>query len=168
MANCDISLQKLASCIRKTQNRSSLSTDLWAASRHSADYRNFSMLLWQWWLPVTFLTDRVVFHSKIFSRNVCIAEIVLLVRISSWNFVRVPKVILWAHVQSFSLKFSKEMWFQASSDVLILRYFWSPYYTVYPIVLQVCFTGTGAIIDCPSAIGVNLKDMWTGAPVPVK
>ena len=44
--------------------------------------------------------------SKIFSWNLCIAEIVVLMRISSWNFVRVPKAWLWAHVQSFSLKFS--------------------------------------------------------------
>ena len=29
--------------------------------------------------------------SKIFSRNLCIAEIALLMRISSWNFIRVPK-----------------------------------------------------------------------------
>ena len=45
--------------------------------------------------------------SKIFSRNLCIAEIVLLMRISSWNFVCVPKAkaMLWAHIQSFSLKF---------------------------------------------------------------
>ena len=39
--------------------------------------------------------------SKIFSRNLCIAEIVLLMRILSWNFVRVPKAMLW-HVYKFS------------------------------------------------------------------
>ena len=44
--------------------------------------------------------------SKIFSRNLCVAEIALPTSISSWNFVRVPKAMLWAHVQSFSLKFS--------------------------------------------------------------
>ena len=43
--------------------------------------------------------------QKILS-NLCIAEIVLLMGISSWNFVRVPNVMLWAHVQSFSLKLS--------------------------------------------------------------
>ena len=34
----------------------------------------------------------LTFHelSKIFSRNLCIAEIVLVMKISSWNFVRVP------------------------------------------------------------------------------
>ena len=37
--------------------------------------------------------------SKIFSQNLCIAEIILLMRISSWNFVRVPK----AMQPSFSL-----------------------------------------------------------------
>ena len=49
--------------------------------------------------------------SKIFSRNVCVAEITLLMSISSWNFVRVHKAMLWAHVQSFTLKFSPSMWF---------------------------------------------------------
>ena len=44
--------------------------------------------------------------SKVFSRNLCIAEIVLVMRISSWNFVCVPKAMLWAHEQSFNLKFS--------------------------------------------------------------
>ena len=44
--------------------------------------------------------------SLIFSWNLCTAEIVILMRISSWNFVRVPKTMLWTHVQSFSLKFS--------------------------------------------------------------
>ena len=34
-------------------------------------------------------------HSKIFSRSFCIAEIVLHMRISSWNFVHVPKTMLW-------------------------------------------------------------------------
>ena len=51
--------------------------------------------------------------SKIFSWNLCIAEIILLVWISSWNFVRVPKAMLWAHIQSFNLKFSPELWFPA-------------------------------------------------------
>ena len=55
-------------------------------------------------LGVVSLTFREL--SKIFSRNLCIAEIVLLMRISSRNFVRVPKAMLWAHIQSFSLKFS--------------------------------------------------------------
>ena len=48
--------------------------------------------------------------SKI-SRNLCIAEIALLMRISSWNFVCVPKAMLWTHVQSSSLKFSSLMVF---------------------------------------------------------
>ena len=50
----------------------------------------------------------LMFHelSNIFSRNFCIAEIVFLMIILSWNFVRVPKAMLWPHVQSFSLKFS--------------------------------------------------------------
>ena len=52
--------------------------------------------------------------SKVFSRNLCIAEIVLVMRISSWNFVRVPKAMLWAHIQSFDLKFSPYIRFLAS------------------------------------------------------
>ena len=44
--------------------------------------------------------------SKKFFQTMCIAEIVLLMRISSLNLVHVPKTMLWAHVQSFSLKFS--------------------------------------------------------------
>ena len=44
--------------------------------------------------------------SKIFSGNLCVAEIALSMRISSWNFVHVTKAWLWAHTQSFSLKFS--------------------------------------------------------------
>ena len=60
--------------------------------------------------------------SKIFSRNLCITEIVLLMRISSWNFVREPKAMLWAHVQSFSLKFSTWMWFPALC--IFARLFW--------------------------------------------
>ena len=50
----------------------------------------------------------LTFHelSKIFSRISCTAEIVLLMRISSWHFVRVPTEMLWTHVQSFSLKLS--------------------------------------------------------------
>ena len=34
-----------------------------------------------------------------------------MVRISSWNFVRVPKAWLWTHIQSVSLKFSWKLWF---------------------------------------------------------
>ena len=49
--------------------------------------------------------------SKIFSRNRCIVEIVLLLRISSWNFEIVPKALLWAHVQICSLKFASEVWY---------------------------------------------------------
>ena len=42
--------------------------------------------------------------SKKFSRNFCIAEIVLLLRISSWNFVRVPKAILLGTCMMFQLE----------------------------------------------------------------
>ena len=43
-------------------------------------------------------------------------------RISSWNYVRVPKAWLWAHVQSFSLKFSPWTWFLALC--IFARLFW--------------------------------------------
>ena len=49
--------------------------------------------------------------SKIIMRKYTIPEITLIVRISSWNFVHVPKAWLWAHIQSFSLKFSSEVSF---------------------------------------------------------
>ena len=52
--------------------------------------------------------------SKILSRNLCFAEIVLLMWISSWNFVRVPETMLCAHMQSFGLKLPPEIWFLAS------------------------------------------------------
>ena len=60
--------------------------------------------------------------SKIFSWNLCTAEIVVLVRISSWNFVRVPKAMLWAHIQSLSSKFSPQMWFPVLC--IFARLFW--------------------------------------------
>ena len=60
--------------------------------------------------------------SKVFSWNLCIAEIVVLMRISSWNFVSVPKAWLWAHVQSFSLKFYPSMWFPVLC--IFARLFW--------------------------------------------
>ena len=50
----------------------------------------------------------LTFHklSKIISREYTMPEITFTVRISSWNFVRVPKAWFWAHIQSFSLDFS--------------------------------------------------------------
>ena len=49
--------------------------------------------------------------SKVFSRNVCFAQIVVLRRISSWNVVRVPKARLWEYVPSSNLKFPWWIWF---------------------------------------------------------
>ena len=63
-------------------------------------------------LGVVSLTFREL--SKIISRKYTTQEITFMIRISNWNFVRVPKAWLWAHVQSFILKF----WSQA----LILQY----------------------------------------------
>ena len=59
---------------------------------------------WGFFPGVVSLTFRKLF--KIFSRDLYIAEIIVLMRISCWNFVCVPKAMLSAHVQSFSLKFS--------------------------------------------------------------
>ena len=50
------------------------------------------------------LTFRKLF--KIISRKYAMPKITFILRISSWNFVHVPKTWLWAHVQSFSLKSS--------------------------------------------------------------
>ena len=43
---------------------------------------------------------------KTISQKYTMSEITFIVRISSWNFICVPKALLWAHVQSFSVKFS--------------------------------------------------------------
>ena len=54
--------------------------------------------------------------SKIISRKYTMPEIKFMLRISSWNFLRVPKA--WAHVQSFSLKYD-------FNDIQIsTEYFW--------------------------------------------
>ena len=52
--------------------------------------------------------------SKLISRKYTTPEILFMIRILSWNFVHVHKAWVWAHVQSFSLKF----WSQA----LFLQY----------------------------------------------
>ena len=54
-------------------------------------------------LGVVSLTFRKL--SKIISRKYTVPEITFMVRISSRNFVSMPKAWLWAHVQSFGLKF---------------------------------------------------------------
>ena len=60
--------------------------------------------------------------SKIFCWNLCIANIVFLVMILIWNLVRVPKIILCAHVQSFSVRFSQGTWFLVL--FIFARLFW--------------------------------------------
>ena len=60
--------------------------------------------------------------SKTSSGNLCIAEIVLLMRISSWNIVLVSKAMFWAHMQSSSLKISPSMWLMAL--YIFARLFW--------------------------------------------
>ena len=59
-----------------------------------------------------------VFHqcfqsSPKYSLEICVLQKSYFMRSSSWYFARVPKAILWEHVQSFSLKFSPYMWFLA-------------------------------------------------------
>ena len=49
--------------------------------------------------------------SKIILRKYTMPEITFALRISSWNFVRVPKAWLWVQVQSFSLQFSQKVRF---------------------------------------------------------
>ena len=75
--------------------------------------------MWVFWVNFVSLKSggvSLTFHelSKIFSRNLYIAEIVLLMRISSWNFVL---------VQRFRLKLSLSMWFPALCIFAIL--FWT-------------------------------------------
>ena len=60
--------------------------------------------------------------SNIFSRNLGIMKIGFLMRISSWNFVYLPREWLWTHMQSSSLKFSPQMWFLAL--YIFARLFW--------------------------------------------
>ena len=59
-----------------------------------------------WWKRQSVVS--LTFHkfSKIISWKYTKPEFTYMVRISSWNFIRVPKAWLWAHVQIFSLKFS--------------------------------------------------------------
>ena len=60
--------------------------------------------------------------SQIISWKYTMPEIIFMVRISSWNFVRTPKAWLWAHVQSFSMKFSSEVRFMQYTN--FERIFW--------------------------------------------
>ena len=60
-------------------------------------------------LGVVSLTFRELF--KIISRKYTMPKITFMLRISTPDFERVPKAWLWAHVQSFSLKFSSEVRF---------------------------------------------------------
>ena len=59
---------------------------------------------------------------KTFSRKYTTPEIKFMVRISIWKFVRVPKARLWAHVQSFSLKYSSQVLFVQYTN--FERIFW--------------------------------------------
>ena len=55
--------------------------------------------------------------SKIISRKYTMPEITFMMRISSWNLVHVAKA--WAHMQSFSLKFTQEVWFLQYTNILL-------------------------------------------------
>ena len=72
--------------------------------------------IWMWLMDVINIKERFVSVigtgcftnvswplQNMLSKFVCCRNHIFM-RISSWNFVRVPKVPLWAHVQSFSLK----------------------------------------------------------------
>ena len=71
----------------------------------------------QWAVSLTFRK-----LPKIFSRKYTTPEITFMVRISIWKCVRVPKARLWAHVQSFSLKFSSQVLFVEYTN--FERIFW--------------------------------------------
>ena len=71
-------------------------------------------------LGVVSLTFRGL--SQTFSRNLCIAKLVLCMIISSWHFVHVPKAMVWAHVQSVRLKLTPQIWFPALC--IFVRSFW--------------------------------------------
>ena len=66
--------------------------------------------------------------SKIILQKYATPEITFMVRISSWNFVRVPKAWLWAHIQSFSLKFSQKVRFLQYTN--FKRIFWRDHATL--------------------------------------
>ena len=75
-------------------------------SFYSAVGVNFALIWTLNWrqvgLGVISLTFREL--SKIFSWNLCIADIIVLLRISSWNFVRVPKAMLLGTRTKFQLE----------------------------------------------------------------
>ena len=85
--------------------------------------------IWDQCYPITFLLMLVknsplggvslTFHklSKIIAWKYTVPEITFMVRISNSNFVCVPKAWLWAHIQSFSLKFSSEVRFLQFTNV---------------------------------------------------
>ena len=66
----------------------------------------------------------LMFHklSKIFSWNLCIAEIILLINISSWNFVCVPKDMLWQmyNISAWNSHHKCDFWY----FVFLWNYFW--------------------------------------------
>ena len=60
-------------------------------------------------------------HSKMISRKYIMPQITVMVTISSWNIVHLPKY-LWVHAQSISLKFLWEVRFQQYTN--FERIFW--------------------------------------------
>ena len=69
----------------------------------TAESNNVRLYLYQWSRPRGCFTT-VSCALKTISRNLCFAEIVLVMRISSSNYVHVHKAVLWAHIQNFQLK----------------------------------------------------------------
>ena len=105
-----------------------------------------------WWVKMSFgelgvvsLTFRDL--SKIILQKYTIPEITFMMRISSWNFVCVPKAWLWAHVQSFSLKFSSEVWFLQYTNFEIIS--WRARETLVkqpPVVYIATITATESVV----------------------
>ena len=60
--------------------------------------------MYQWFISRGVVS--LTFHefSKLFSRNLCIAEIVIIMRISSWKFGRVHKAMLWLQSTKLQLE----------------------------------------------------------------
>ena len=80
--------------------------------------------------------------SKIISRKYTMPAITLMVKISSGDFAHVSKALLWAHVQSFSLKPSWEVRFLQYTN--FERKSWWARET---LVKQACVPGTTTVVD---------------------
>ena len=80
--------------------------------------------------------------SKIISRKCIMPVIILMVKISSGDFVHISKALLWAHVHSFSLKSSWEVRFLQYTN--FERVSWGARET---LVKQARVPGTTTVVD---------------------